>query len=476
MILLLLGLLVAYSIGFCIVCALCPHLVPFPYGRVFAAAISTGFGLGVTSCLYFILHLGLGLSLVAYLAVEFLLVGALALVAWRAVDHAKADFASSASPQNQDVTGLDRGVAIAYWLAMGTYLVSFVTITTHNTNGEWDAWAVWNLRASFLFQGGANWADGFSDTLAWSHPDYPLFLGASIARLWSFMEGSSYLAPASLGFVLGLSVIGTLTVGVSIVRDRLHGMVAGLVLLGSPRFLKNSAAQQADIPLSFFIAATLTLYALWDSGKVKSVRMVTLAGITAGFAAWTKNEGLALVFVLVIARVATGLCQRTYIELRKELKALFAGIAPVMAVFVFFKLRFAPSNDLLSQIDVATILSRVLDFGHLLSVGEMCLDNLAKNQSGWLYLLPAVLIIKGLTARESFMRSAVPGLLTCLGMACVYYFAFVFSPHEVRWHIATALNRLVLQVWPGLVLCYFLSVGDLREPGWVSRAIHVRRK
>src|SRR5207237_5909321 len=34
-------------------------------------------------------------------------------------------------------------------------------------HGAWDAWAIWNLRARFLFLGGVHWRDAFSKAIDW---------------------------------------------------------------------------------------------------------------------------------------------------------------------------------------------------------------------------------------------------------------------------------------------------------------------
>ena len=64
------------------------------------------------------------------------------------------------------------------WLA-GTAAIfgvcAVIVASYNNPYGGWDAWAIWNLKARFLFFGiddGA-WAQMFAPEVVWNHPDYP---------------------------------------------------------------------------------------------------------------------------------------------------------------------------------------------------------------------------------------------------------------------------------------------------------------
>lgn len=45
----------------------------------------------------------------------------------------------------------------------------------------------------------------------------------------------------------------------------------------------------------------------------------------------------------------------------------------------------------------------------------------------------------------------VPGLTIFL-VFIGYFMIFVISPHDIVWHTETALNRLLLQLWPSIIL------------------------
>jgi hypothetical protein len=48
------------------------------------------------------------------------------------------------------------------------------------------------------------------------------------------------------------------------------------------------------------------------------------------------------------------------------------------------------------------------------------------------------------------------GALT-LGLLCVgYLMVYVTTPYELEWHLRTSMDRLLLQMWPALVLVVML--------------------
>jgi hypothetical protein len=81
-----------------------------------------------------------------------------------------------------------------------------------------------------------------------------------------------------------------------------------------------------------------------------------------------------------------------------------------------------------------------------------------------LYLLAAgVNIPEGL--RRVFCLMAGTILLTLCGYAVI----FLLTPNDVQWHMGTALDRLLLHVWPGMILCYFLAAASPEKPGNIFR-------
>ena len=61
--------------------------------------------------------------------------------------------------------------------------------------GDWDAWAIWNLRARFLIEPTDRWKDAFVPALTWAHPNYPMHLPSAVARGWLQAGSESVTIP-----------------------------------------------------------------------------------------------------------------------------------------------------------------------------------------------------------------------------------------------------------------------------------------
>ena len=122
-------------------------------------------------------------------------------------------------------------------------------------------------------------------------------------------------------------------------------------MLGTASFVALSAALYGDVPLSFYILATFALLCLQDRHP-EDLRFSALAGLMAGFAAWSRNEGMIFVVAVIVARAIALFRFRDGKQLadirRSQLLRLALGLAAPLAVVIFFKLRVGGPSDLMS--------------------------------------------------------------------------------------------------------------------------------
>src|SRR5208283_841176 len=132
-----------------------------------------------------------------------------------------------------------------------------------------------------------------------THSDYPLFLPASIARSWEFIGRETQLIPSAIGLLFTFAIIGIVVASISRFRGERQGLLAGLILLGTPFLIGLGASQYADVPLSFFFVATVALLFL-HAESPSQMHFLILAGMAAAFSAWTKNEGILFLMLLFL--------------------------------------------------------------------------------------------------------------------------------------------------------------------------------
>jgi hypothetical protein len=344
-------------------------------------------------------------------------------------------------------------VRAAFGATAAVALAAVIAAALAVPHGDWDAWAIWNQHARFLFRGGEQWRAMLE--IDWSHPEYPLLLPASVARVWAYAGRETTMAPAMIGIVFGVASVTFVMTALDLGRRR--AWIAGALLLGASTFLVQVPSQCADIPLACFIVATLAV-ACGPTGLLtgrESPHVAALvAGATSAMAAWTKDEGLvfALLMLLFVAAVAA---RR---GARRQLLWWMAGGAPALITIVWFKLTLAPSSPLFEGQALGIYADRLFDLDRHVVVAT----SMAQHMVRWgapfaVAIVPCV----GLTA--IWLAIANGGVAMRLTLAAVglmfvtYYIVYLTTPFDLAWHISTSFDRLLAQLWPSLVLAVFLE-------------------
>ena len=136
-----------------------------------------------------------------------------------------------------------------------------------NPHGGWDAWAIWNLRARFLFRSGPFWTDSFSPDLFWSSPDYPLGLPGYVALIWKYVDNDTVIVPMLVAAMFFVATGGLLYASLRRFSGQIAATLGLIALAGTSFFISHSASQYADVPLGFFVLATVVLMASYDNNR-----------------------------------------------------------------------------------------------------------------------------------------------------------------------------------------------------------------
>jgi hypothetical protein len=328
--------------------------------------------------------------------------------------------------------------------------LSFVAASAVAPHGNWDAWSQWNLRARFLFRGvPVEWRNGFAPVLSWSHPDYPLLVPASVARLWLYANRESVHVPVLLA--AGWAALTVIVAATSVARGHgaSRGCLAAAAILACPSFVRYSPAQCADIPLALFMLTSFV--ALGRAAEGTHPAWWTMTGGAAALAAWTKNEGLAF-FVVFLAPVAIVSLRTTGSRFLRTAAWFAAGSAPVLIVLIVFKQTLAPPSYFVATQSLGEALSHVFARARALDVTVAMTRELWLSGATIVGVLPAacaLLLISGF--RRSSDVGAIVAWPVTAAMLVVYGAAYLASPLDLAWQLRTSLDRVVLQLVPTIV-------------------------
>jgi hypothetical protein len=431
--------------------------------RLLAVSLAVGLTLGVTSLLFFLwLVLFPSSGLAAYCAIEVAFLLGLG-VGGRFLRRREVP---SVEPTSRAAWSPSVWLGYSCLASVLCAAICFVIYSAKSPHGDIDAWAIWNNRARFLIRAGADWRETFQHPrLGWSHPDYPLLVPGSVARLWRYRGEETVLAPCLIGGLLTFATAGLLISALCLLRDRSQGYLTGILLFSSPFYLEVGSAQYADVPLAYFFLATLVLWCLERTpAGGQSFAMPLLAGLTAGLAAWTKNEGIVFFLVVFVVRLlgdAWAANRRT--RLRRT--GLFLiGALPVLIVLAYFKMRIAPRSDLLTNLGQRPAVHLLLVEGHRYWViVREAVIGLGRSLS---IALVGLLVCSVCLGRRpgrgdgDWIRVGTVLGLMILGYFGVYFFA---SWENLQAHVRLSVDRLWIQLFPTLLLFFGLRFATPEE-------------
>lgn len=436
--------------------------------------LSTGFGIGIFSIAFFVERwLGIVHILAADLGLTTLLVAVyLVARARRNSENLTASKFADIKLSNWLHRPLMASLAISILAAL---YATVLRALAHPHGDGWDAFAIWNLHARFLFEGGGHWRDGFSTLIPWSHPDYPPLVPAVIAHVWSYIGHDDPIVPAIVSLVFTFATLGLLVSAVATLRGITSAAMAGIALASTPFFIEQGASQYADIPLSFFFLASIALLHLYEQRSATNADgrergLLVLLGAATGFAAWTKNEGLLFLLAFLVSQIdQLRMRRRASGKLGagslRDLAVLVLAITPFLVLIAWFKHSIAPPGDLFS--DSETMLHKILTPGRYWAILQWYAKDFFRFGR---WVVPTTALFAALSwlmpssrihRQNAAYRSSI---LTLTLTLCGYFAVYVITPNELYWHLRFSLNRLFLQLWPSTIFLFFLFVGRQTPP------------
>jgi hypothetical protein len=426
--------------------------------RPLGLALAVGVGAGVSACALF-LWLLLSGSARAFPVAEIGLLALAAAAAGRAARPRSLRAAAGVTPGWRGATL--PVLAAAFLITLIAATAAFVSLLRREPHGQWDAWMNWDMRARMIFLGGSGWRTAFSPEIPWSHPDYPVLVPLLVVRSWLYAGADTLAGPALVAAMFAAGAVALLTSALAALRRPSLGLMAGTLLLATPFFIRHATALYADVPLSFFFLATVVCLALDGRYGSATPRFAAFAGLAAGLAMWTKNEGLLFTLAVVAGLLAAGRREGPGVA-RRRLLAFGAGLAPLLVLVMGFKVAFAPPNDLLSTLGLERTIGRLTDPDRYLTVLRAYAAHLATFGSnglgGALWPLAVCVAALGLSRAESG-RPWARAVALALGLLLAGHFmVFVSMADELSRLLRSSLDRLLLQIWPGaLFLCFMVS-------------------
>ena len=326
-----------------------------------------------------------------------------------------------------------------------TYIYFYSSILP---NGTCDAFYMFNYKAKYLaYEKPEMWYGIFSQHLADFHPDYPLFLSCTIARLFIYSGGYNDISPAIFTIIIAFSVFLLLYLYLYKLKSWYYGIVALCVLSASEKFVFYSVWQCSDIPFAFYILISGYELILWfkDSNSEKSLPLIAL--FFSSVALWMKNEGTVF-FILFIALTIL-------YEIKKQIriKNIFkSGIVllPSFLSILIIRLIYTGSNDLMANLSAH--LNGFCELYRYKYIVLYVFFFIYRNL--WLVVIPLFIWRKNVSDKYVNIRLLL--LIPCFAYL-IYFSIYFITPYDFYWFIYDSFNRIMQHYIPLLLfLCLLL--------------------
>lgn len=436
-----------FAAGWLIVSSLWPQSA-----RMFRSVLALVTGLGIAGSAYIA-----GLS-VSNSATTALLTSEVTLVAVIMLLLVFRKPAATATPITRPRIG--KCLLAAFLLTLAISAGAFFFILDYSRHGGWDAIAIWNLKAKFIFLSDAAPLDRIVEpALGDTQPDYPLLLPSLVARGWQYAGKYSTLLPSGISALFTIATFLITVTGIKRLRNATQACIAGCVLMGTPYFLVHGASQFADIVMCCFITATVVLFCVHENEKAPGLPI--LAGLLAGFGACVKNEGILFLMVIAIAHVLVFLWKRNVQQGLLDLVKYAIGTIPGVVALTLFKTLHSPANAIVGNVTLHVFFQRIQTSSYHAIIWQNFLKEFHDFGSWWIYPIPLLLIHLVVSRigkpRQASNSAWMMPALVLLGMMGGYYLVYLMSPYDLQWHIGSSLARLVLQIWPTALVLYSVA-------------------
>ena len=219
----------------------------------------------------------------------------------------------------------------------------------------------------------------------------------------------------------------------------------------------------ADVPIGLYYLATIIFYCIFHFENEKSLHYIFLAGIMASLAAWTKNEGILFIIIVILTRFLIRFPHGGFRSFLKEISVFLCGVTPIILLLIFFKNKFAPSNDIIAGQGFEVTLSRLFDINRYLVVGKSYIIEFYELFHDRVIFIPFFIIFWGLSSNRQNRRGIQNTMYILILMLVGYFLVYIITPHELNWHLDTSLGRLFLQLLPSAIFLFFMAIANPDE-------------
>ena len=323
---------------------------------------------------------------------------------------------------------------------------------------DYDAVAIWALKARELVTGGTPAALLQDSSRIWSHPQYPLSVPIDLAVVLQGAGGVDFQAGKALFVAFAFALVLLFQSLAALRRGSGTSALYCLLLLGVPWLVASALPIAADLPVSALLLGGVAFLWLWlDEGG--NDRLL-LAALFLGLALWTKRDPIPI-WLGGAAIVATAAVAGRYRPHRQSALELLTYALPAVPAFFWYAYAArlgAPDPDFAS-FSAGWVLGHLSRFPTV--IGALA-PYLLNGYFGLTWILLGIAVLRPAAWTRGMALTLLLVVIQLAAVAFVYVFS-TWSP--LAEHVTSSFPRVELQVLPLALLLLLERFGgsDLRE-------------
>ena len=340
-----------------------------------------------------------------------------------------------------------------FWaiIPVSLILLALAVVATHSLLTpleEWDAFAIWGLKAKVLAHAALRPVPPyFHDlSLSYSHLDYPLMLPFLTAGAYAAMGGADDQSGKLISVFLDVLVVPVVYLGLRWKLPRQPAIFLTAVLALLPAMFRYGGTGCADLPLAMFYAGSIFFAAKWLAET--QWPDLLLAILFSSFTAFTKNEGLVLALANGVVILGFGLW-RSQRHNRIGAGVFLAGLLVMNVAWLIWNHHLPKTHEDYGSKLTSTLLAT--HWPRLKQIIPALLVQATEPQVwGGLWLLAGVMALSGWRGLTRRYLLAV-WILLALHLGS-YVLAYIVTPWNLAVLMPETLERLLWHTMPAVFL------------------------
>ena len=329
-------------------------------------------------------------------------------------------------------------VIVVFVALFGAYSVIGMLGVYESPLVGWDSWSIWARKAQVLSLHDSLFRNFFTnESYSFAHLDYPL--AYPVWESLHFRAAGAFDIQDVIRHVW-LVLVGSIWALAYVLRGRVRPVVWAPVLLLA--LLAPGVAGQlrdgyADVPMALFASLGVVALGMWIERE--EAGLLPLAAIMLAATANMKNEGLAATLAVLVVGGAVVVARKL------NVKAYAAAAGAVVVALLPWRLWLA-AHGIEGDMPVA----KGLNPGYLLDridrVGPAiaAINGQFADPERWLYILPLATLVVVASLVSGVGRRVAAFYLGCFLLVwAAFVWSYWISPHDLEWHLATSVDRVV---------------------------------